>query len=54
MLRSVEELEFIKGLTHRPPFKPGAGFEIEACPQGNVTQPMSHTEPRQATDGVDR
>ena len=54
MLRSLEELEFIKGMTHRPPFKPGAGFEIEPCSQGNVTQSMSHTEPRQAARGIDR
>ena len=46
MLRSLEELELIKGLTHC--------LEIEAGPQSNVTQPMGHTEPRQAADGVDR
>ena len=46
MLRSLEELEFIKGMTH--------GLEIEACPQGNTIEPMGHTEPCQATCGVDR
>ena len=54
MLRSLEELELIKGMAHGPPFKPGAGFEIEASPQSNMTQPMGHTEPRQAARRVDR
>ena len=46
MLRSLEELEFIKGMTH--------GLEIEPCPQGNAIEPMGHTEPCQAARGVDR
>ncbi len=46
MLRSLEELEFIKGITHR--------LEIEAYPQGNVIDPMGHTEPCQAARSVDR
>ena len=54
MLRSLEELEFIKGLTHSPPFKPGAGFEIETSPQSNMIEPMGHTEPCQAAGGVGR
>ena len=46
MLRSLEELKFIKGMTH--------GLEIEPCPQGNVIEPMGHTEPCQAARGVNR
>ena len=46
MLRSLEELEFIKGMAH--------GLEIEPCPQGNVIEPMGHTDPWQAACGVDR
>ena len=39
MLRSLEELEFIKGMTH--------GLEIEPCPQGNAIEPwvtLSHVK----------
>ncbi|CAI8035001.1 Chloride channel protein CLC-f [Geodia barretti] len=43
---ALEELEFIKSMTH--------GLEIEPCPQGNVIEPMGHTEPCQAARGVDR
>ena len=46
MLRSLEELEFIKGMTHR--------LEIEPCPQGNMIESMSHTEPCQATCSINR
>ena len=46
MLRSLEELEFIKGMSHC--------LEIESGSQGYMIEAMSHTEPRQAICGVNR
>ena len=45
MLRSLDELKFIKGMTH--------SLDVEPCPQSNVIESMSHTEPRQTAGGID-